>query len=384
MNTLPLTRDELERLVAAGDGPSISLFLPTNRFGPERQQDRRRLVHLLSQARQAAVNEGLAMAELAGPFEAAVAFAESLPIGEAAAGIALFLGRNLLRAFHLELPVHEAFFVGHRFQVRPLLAVLEAREPFYVLAVSLHSVRVLEVDGPEVHRLDLAGVPANIDQALGYVEYQSDLQMHSAQPSLGRKSGTMHGHGDGDEERMKRDISRYLQLIAEALEPQLPNREAPLVLMAVEEYFPIYRAVSRRLEQQQVQVAGNADFLTDREIAEKARPAIARLRKEQQSRELSRLRELAGNGRVAADLAAVLSAAITGRVNHLLAADRGELWGRFEIERSWLTARTEREPADEELVNRAVLETLSHGGEVSVVRADELPSGQLMVAALRY
>ncbi len=383
MNTLPLTRDELERLVAAGDGPSISLFLPTHRFGPERLQDRVRLVQLLARARRAAEGEGLVTRPLAESFDAAIRLADSLPVGGPAAGIALFLAPNLLRSFHLELPVHEAFFVGHRFQVRPLLAILEEREPFHVLAVSLHAVRVLEVDGPEVRRLELAGVPASFDQALGYSEYHSDLQVHSAHPALGRKSGTVHGHGDGDEERMKRDVSRYLQLVAEAVEPQLPKSETPLVLMAVEEHFPLYRAASRWREGQ-VLVAGNADFLTDREVADKARPAVARLREKERSQELSRLRELAGNGKVAVDLAGVLSAAATGRVNHLLAADHGEVWGRFEIEPSWLTARAEREPEDEELVNRAVLETLNHGGEVSVVRADDLPSGQLMVAALRY
>ena len=53
-----LSQEELKSVIAAGQGPAVSIFVPTHRAGPEVQQDPIRLKNLLKQAESQLITEG--------------------------------------------------------------------------------------------------------------------------------------------------------------------------------------------------------------------------------------------------------------------------------------------------------------------------------------
>ena len=61
----------------------------------------------------------------------------------------------------------------------------------------------------------------------------------------------------------------------------------------------------------------------------------------------------------------------------------GEQWGLFQPPET-VHIHNKKEPVDDELLNLAAMLTLRHGGEVYVVRADELREGAEVATVFRF
>jgi hypothetical protein len=269
--------------------------------------------------------------------------------------------------------------------VRPLLPLLLGAGRFYVLALSINQVRLLEATRDGVRRVDLAGVPASMEETLGPAVYYSDLQLHSAgSAALGHRAGIVHGHGDGDEEHFKDDLVNYFRRLAQALAPRLADPRAPLVLACVEAHGPLFRQACDDPRLVSQVVAGSPDALSDEELQARAWPlAEPRLLAEVDD-ELRRYRRLEGSGRTLGDLETILRAAAEGRVLALFLARQAERWGSVDPATGVVRLHEERGAADEDLLELAAVRTAERGGAVYALDAGRLPEGRVAAATLRY
>lgn len=382
-----LGREDLTDLVAYEAEPCVSIFLPMHRFGVEKRQNPLVLKRLLRSAEVQLRDSGFAREEaeeILAPVEELVDSSELWV--EPCAGLALFAAPGVYRAFHLDMPPKEAAIVSNRFAIRPLLPLLEADGRFYILALSIRHVRLLEADRHGVRSLDLPKLPANIRDALGSMEFYSELQVHSASPSaaLGRRKGVVHGHGDSDEEHFKRDLLNYFRKVADALRHGLADREAPLVLAAVEEYLPLYRTASGDPRLLETSVHGNPDFSTDEELRQKAWPIVEPKLLEERERALERFVNLRGGARTSTDLAEIVLAARDGRVETLFVDRDAERWGSCDPVRREARVHAGRAQGDEELLERAAVDTLSRGGMVHTVLPNAMPAPTPIAATFRF
>ncbi len=382
-----LCREDLADLVAYEAEPCVSIFLPMHRFGAEKRQNPVALKRLLRSAETQLRDRGLAReeaAEILAPVEKLIGTSELWQ--DPGVGLALFAAPGVYRAFYLDLPPKEAAIVSDRFAIRPLLPLLEADGRFYILALSIRHVRLLEADRHGVRPLDLPKLPANIQDALGSMEFYSELQVHSASPSpaLGRRKGVVHGHGDSDEEHFKRDLLNYFRKVADALRHGLADREAPLVLAAVEEYLPLYRKASGDPRLLETSVRGNPDFSTDEELRQKAWPIVEPKLLEERERALERFVNLRGGARTSTDLAEIVLAARDGRVETLFVDCDAERWGTCDPVRREARLHVGRSPGDEELLERAAVDTLTRGGVVHAMLTDVMPAPTPVAATLRF
>ncbi len=382
-----LSRDDLVELMAFEAKPCISLFLPVHRSGAEVRQNSVVLKHLLRSAEEQLAERGTSpdqAAAILAPIESWIGNRDLwLHPGQ---GVALFAAPGFSRFFQLEQPPKEAAVVASRFAIRPLLPLLDASGRFYILALSIRHVRLLEADRHGVRPLDLPKLPANLRDALGSMEYYSELQVHSASPSasLGRRNGVVHGHGDSDEEHFKRDLLNYFRKIADALRLGLADREAPLVLAAVEEYLPLYRTASGDPRLLPTSVHGNPDVSSDEELRQKAWPLVEPKLLEERERALERFAKLRGGARTYTDLAEIVFAARDGRVETLFVDRNAERWGSFDPERREARVHAGRAPGDEDLLERVTADTLARGGEVHALLPGVMPAPTPIAATLRF
>lgn len=382
-----IDRGQLADLVVYEAEPCVSIYLPLHRFGVEKRQNSLVLRRLLRSAEEQLRDRGLTRdeaAEILAPVERLIGGSELWL--DPCAGLALFAAPVVYRAFQLDTPPKEAVIVSNRFAIRPLLPLLEADGRFYILALSVQHVRLLEGDRHGVRPVDLPRLPVNLRDALGVTEYYSELQVHGASPSaeLGRRKGIVHGHGDSDEEHFKRDLVNYFRKVADALRHGLPDHEAPLVLAAVEEYLPLYRTASgdpRLLDQP---VRGNPDFSTDEELRQKAWPIVEPKLLEKRDHDLERFGKLRGGARTSTDLAEIVFAAREGRVETLFVDPQAERWGTCDPVRREARIHDGRAPGDEELLERAAADTLTRGGIVHAVSPGAMPVPGLIAATLRF
>jgi hypothetical protein len=382
-----LGRDDLADLVAYEAEPCVSIFLPLHRFGVEMRQNSLVLKGLLRSAEVQLRDRGFAKEEveaILAPIEELVESSELWV--EPCAGLALFAAPGVYHAFGLDVPPKEAAIVSDRFTIRPLLPLLEADGRFYILALSIRHVRLLEADRHGVRSLDLPKLPANMRDALGSMEYYSELQVHSASPAaaLGRRKGVVHGHGDSDEEHFKRDLLNYFRKISDALRHGLADRDAPLVLAAVDEYLPLYRTASGDPRLLETPVHGNPDFSTDEELRQKAWPIVEPKLLEEREHALERFAKLRGGTRTSTDLAEIVFAAREGRVETLFVDAQAERWGSCDPVRREARIHVGRAPGDEELLERAAVDTLTRGGVVHAVPPSAMPVPSLIAATLRF
>jgi hypothetical protein len=241
----------------------------------------------------------------------------------------------------------EEAHVGTDFRLRPLLPLSKSAERFYILALSLRDVRLLEGSGFAYRRLKLPEMPTSFAAATGYV-YDQQRQIRTASPAaLGERGPFAHGQGGTADDRRQRDVEHYFRRLWENLAPLLPERSSPIVLAAVEEYLPLVAAALRDGRLVDRCVAGSPDHLCDEELwaaGPAGRPGVAQKRARAANSRLSVGRP---GRRWSAAWPRFCRPREAGRVGHLLLGERLERWGRYDEQHGLMEARALPAPGDE-------------------------------------
>jgi hypothetical protein len=222
---------------------------------------------------------------------------------------------------------------------------------------------------------------------MGYDEFYSGLQVHGAGSGGGgaaRRPAIVHGHGDRDEEKLEEDLRHWFRRIAASVAAHARDRDAPRVLATTREHAALFFAACRDPQLLPDVVFGNPDHLSDGELAERAWPLVHAALERHLQEDLDRWRELLGSARATGDVGTVLRLAGLGRVQTLFLPVGAQLWGTFDAPSGRLDLHVERKPGDEELLERAAIETLDHGGEVHELAHLAALDGAPLAGLLRW
>jgi len=380
----PLTCAALSTLVETSAGPTISCYLSTHRADPSPERDMAQLQRLLEAVPPLLREAGIEAAEeekLLEPFWVFLADPELWRPRDAA--LALFSAARVWRVLTSEVSLPPRVEVGFRPVVAPLIAALPPEERFYVLALSINDVRVIEVSPGSVERRVIPGIPSDMHEALGYEQFERSLQAHSATSrGLGRREPVFHGHGDADEERLKVDIESYFRQVAQSVEANLAPG-APLVLATLESHLPLYLRASGDGNLVEEAIVGNPEARTDTELAQRAREIVNRRAESVRREEYRTLKERSPEGR-ATGVDEVVTAACQGRVHALYVNPDATSWGTYEPDLCRVEVHGERLPGDENLIDLAVTRTLAQGGKAIALPASQAAGEPEVAAVLRF
>jgi hypothetical protein len=372
---------DLRALLTQPRPPCVSLFLPTRRGGDERGP--RLLKNLLGEAEERLTVRGLRRPTARG----LLAPARRLLTDEAfwkrqADGLSLFLADGFVRAYRLPTAFEPLAAVAQQAHVRPLLPLLSGDGRFFVLALSQKRVRLLQGTRNGVEEIDARGLPRNLEEALRFHDRDEPLLFHTHPVlGLGRWGAIFHGHGVGIDD-VKDDLLLYFRRIDRGLHDWLRDERAPLVLASVDYLWPLYRKANTYPHLSDGGVAGNPDRLSPRELHDRAWPLVEPLFQEGRRKATVSYERLAGTGRTTDRLEEVIAAADQGRVETLFVAPGQGPWGAFDADSGATAVHEPPLPGDEDLVNRAAVGVLRHGGAVYVVAPDEAPAGARLPTAL--
>ncbi|MFN7147857.1 MAG: hypothetical protein ACK4V6_00070 [Microthrixaceae bacterium] len=293
-------------------------------------------------------------------------------------GLAVFSGRDRFERFRVPLELAEEVTVAGSFRIRPLLASVSSDDRCFVLALSQNSVRLFEATSNTMRRVGAESIPESMDDALAFEDPERQLQSHS----VGGGDVAFHGHGMGGE--VDRDeIERFLRAVDRGVIDALGGAREPLVLACIESYLPIYRSVTKYPNVADAAIAGNPEH---RRLVELhgagwgiVQPQFAAIT----AATITRFQSAAGTGNTADTVSDVLSAARDGRVAQLFITDSAPVWGRVD-EHGSISVTDAPSIGDEDLLDRAVFETLTHNGEVVVTDPDVIGVSSAAAALLRY
>ncbi len=348
------------RELAAVQGPCVSLFLPTSRFGPETLSGPSRLRHLANQAAESLAAAGTGEHEVKAILAPVRALLDNEPFWQHQSdGLALYAAPGSFTHFRVPIALPEEAHVGASFRVRPLLPLISADGLFFLLALAQNSVRLFHATRQTIGELALGAIPGSMEEAIP----QEEMERHGQSHSTGRTSVQFHGQGN-EADYDKAALERYFRAIDHPLNTRLGHRGEPLVLACVGYYVPIFKEVSRYPQVWVRAVEGNPEERPLAELHDAAWQLVEAHFAEREERYLDRYRQAAGTGRTASGAQEVLGAARDGRVDTLVL---GPATGG----------------ADEEDVEGAIAETLRHHGRVVSVSTPPGP-GDEPAALLRY
>ncbi|HEY7311474.1 MAG TPA: hypothetical protein VH643_19080 [Gemmataceae bacterium] len=375
--------EDLQALLQKHPAPCLSLYAPTHRGGAE--QDAIRWRKHLTEAEKKLVGVGLRAPEARAFVEPARRLLDDPSFWkEQSDGLAFFLAEGFHRSYRLPLAAPDLVVAGKDFHIKPLLPVLSEDAPFFVLALSHNSVRLLQCTRHRGSVVDLPNVPASLAEAMRTHDSDAFLQFHgrSGGEGAGGAQPVFYSRG-GDIDRDKEEMLRFFQRIDRGLQPLLKAQSAPLVLAAVDYLYAIYRKANTYEFLYAQGIEGNPDRWSERDLRERAWTLVQPSFQESLRRALARYRQLAGTGETTHELADIVATAVEGHVEVLLIARDRECWGRYDPQTRFLESHEPPRPGDEDLLNRAAIHTLRHGGTVHTVAAPDMPEDVAAAAILR-
>lgn len=356
----PLTSADLRDLAERSSGPKVSIHLPTHRKGRDVRQDPVQLRNLLDQAAAELSDAGGDPATTLGPARGLLDDADFWQ--HQCDGLSLFASAEVCRWFRVPLSHSPSVTVGDTFHVGPLVPLLAGEGEFLVLALSQNSVRLFSADRHSITELDTGPVPTSMAEALAHEDPERQLQGRS----VGSGDLRFHGHGVGEHD--KGEVERFLRAVDHGLTELLGADPRPIVLACVGYYVPIFRSVTRHADVVEPAVEGNPEHLKASELHDAAWARLEARHAQHLEATWSRYDAALGNEHAAATLSDANEAAAQGRVDTLFVTDRLAAVNGTSLE----------------LVNRAILATLTTSGRVLAVNADRLPTDEPAVALLRY
>jgi Bacterial archaeo-eukaryotic release factor family 7 len=392
LETLPVTGwkipdEQAIRALCKGEGACISLYLSAHSAGSGTTPTRDRLRALRPEFEQVLRRRGVLApdcADLLAPIDD-LTTSPHLQSGHNE-GIALFRSPNQFLAFRLPWAVRELWAVEGRFLIRPLLEMIRASRPFYMLLLGRKHVRLFHCLGKESHLVSLpAEVPVDFDTFEATDAPDHDLLNHSSSgPSTGQMGGVLFGTG-GEQDKAYRKMHDFHKAISRGLRSVLASGEEPLVLAGTDADVASYMKVNlypRTVERSVGCMADNS--LGPAELASLA----AKIVHEWMSPEELRARQVyerSSHQLTSAEMLAILSAAAGGRVMNLYVA-AGSTPQKGDVDQiiGHLGLAGEFPASADDLTNAAIVETLRTGGSAWTLPADQMPEPVELAAVFRY
>jgi hypothetical protein len=293
--------------------------------------------------------------------------------------LVLFRSPELLRCFSMREPFKDSVTIGTHFHIRPLFSALAREQQFFMLALSQKHVRLYRCTQHSIQEIPWGQhAPPDFQVWMNIRMPDHDLENRSsAGVSAGSSKGVVFGTNT-DREHFDEYLLHYFKVVDKAVCDVLRGETAPLMVAAVEPDVALYRRVSAHPKLMERAVHGSPNGLSPRELHKRALEIVRQVPSGALSKVLKSFAEHGGNQRVSLSLMDILKASFEGRLACLLIREDAEFRGK------WDGVGEQIFGGDEDLLNLAALQTLSHRGQVFALPQSEIPQHGDAAAALRF
>ncbi len=302
-------------------------------------------------------------------------------------GLAIFSGKGFSSILLLSKSPPVFMEIDTHFKLDYILPLSVDRERYYLLGLSLHSVRLWDCDGVSMHEIPLTGTETNIQKTPHFQESHGQVSFHTnSNPGSGGHGSAYFGYGSGqgDGKLMKQEIQHFFQAIDHGVHTILPKKNLPLVLAGVGYLLPIYREVSKYPQLIAEEIIGNPDSQDKIEdLHGRANSLFQHLEKEECNRASHIFKENLATGRGASGVTDVVPSAFYGRLTHLFLEAGKVQWGIFDKASGKINLQNSYVPGAVDLANLACVHALLHGGKVYALTREEMPNNGDFAALCR-
>jgi hypothetical protein len=228
----------------------------------------------------------------------------------ASRGLAVFLSADTSMKLALPVAVGPAVEIGDGPDLLRLLPAVVGDVDFFSLTIGKKGPQLFRGRRFAFEPVDVPDMPRSIDDALWYIRREPVRNRDGA--------GVLHGSGGGEDLR-KDDVHQYLHLIDKAITPILGGGESPLVIIGVEYEAAMFINSTHYRHTFGIPVLGSPEGMPIDELHERSWELV-KSHDTSAAEAVSRLHQLAGTGKTAADPNDLIAAGESGSVRDLLVA----------------------------------------------------------------
>ena len=276
-------------------------------------------------------------------------------------GIAAFCTPESFAWYSLDYPFDELVVVTDRFHLKPLLRSTSENGRFYLLALSETQIRLFEASEMGINEVYVKGIPRNLACFLHPEENENASDM-------------------GDKRSRLADL---LQRADKAVAQFLKTEDVPLVLAGDKHLLSAYRAVNSYPHILKTVIGADVDQLTPKQMMERALPVVKPVFRRKRQKALKAFEDKLGTNRASNNLSKIIGAAKTGQIETLFVPVGKQKWGTLDGQSGGIDVHERPQPGDKDLLCVASMRTLRGGGNVFVMRPEEMPNESLIAAVLR-
>jgi hypothetical protein len=381
------TENDLRDLVTMRSKYCISLFMPTYKVGADIQQNAPRFKNLISEAQELLISAGVRPTEAAGLLEPARRFLRNGNFWQNQAdGLAAFLSPGLVKIYRLPAIMPEKAVIGSKFYLKPMLPLLTGNTKYYLLDLDINGVRLFEGTRYMLSQVESEKIPKSLAETLGFDTQEKEVQFASKPAIVGDNSVTVFGYGR-QTDKQKVNIVNYFHKVNDAIADILQGSNAPLVLAGVEYLHPLYKDTNSYPYLVENGITINIQNLSLQGLHDKVWSIVNSIFQKTQERDTDNYKILSGERKSTAanDLKTIVTGAQHGRVETLFITDGATVvWGKYDESRQEIEIHPSALPGDEDLLDRAAINTLLRGGVVYIVEPENMPDVTPAAALLRY
>ena len=388
MNRL-LDRETMSQLLAKREAPCLSLYQPTHRSFPERQQDPIRFKHLLRELEDSLKQQGRGdqAKALLKPFQDLMNDPDFWNSNRD--GLAVFGAVDYFEVFRLQRSVPELAVANDRMHLKPLLRIAQSADRYQILAITLNSVRLFEGNRDGIDEVRLGdGVPKTLEEALGRdltEKGQTGFPQGYSRASERGDPMQVESGGAGRQDEIDRDRERFFREVDRAiLEHHSRKSRLPLILAALPEHQFHFRKLSHNEFMLSEGIESDASLLSHDELRQKSWMVV-------QPRYIKRLEGFInqygvshGQGLATDQLEQIGQATLEGRVATLLVEAERQIPGVVDKQQGKAVAVEDDTATTPDLLDELTIWTLEQGGEVIAVPTERMPTQSGAAAIYRY
>jgi len=299
--------------------------------------------------------------------------------------IVILRSPEVFHVFRASAAIPARVEVSERFHIRTVLALMESRRLFYVLALSQKRTRLLrctEHDSTEVPFPDNVAVSLPDAMQTRKPDHVLDNRA-SAGPSMGAGGGVMFGTSTDREDKDEYMLHFFMEL-DKAVNSMLKGVSDPVIPVGVEHEIALYRRVNTWPHLIEPGVHGAPDGLEGGEMHRRALELLEQRLAEFGSQIPADFDKRVGTGHASTHLQEIITGAWEGRVSHLFFQSTAQYVGTYDPVRQKVKRTDDHLDSPVDLIEGAAWQTLRHGGEVRLLPGSALPNGVPACALFRY
>jgi hypothetical protein len=389
-----ISKDSLLQLIESREGKTISIYMPAFLAEPGARQNPIRLKNLLNDAKGLLRGSGMetnAIQHFTKPL--ADLLDDEGFWRDKDEGLALFLDENKLQVYNLPKQFEEFVDFGDMFYIAPLIPIYEGDGQFFLLSLDKQRPKIYKGSKYRLEQVDEVELPDSLQTLFDeFYEFHEHVQFHSKTRSpspdvsqaTGDRQGVFFGHG-GDDFDENAEIRNYYHQFDGALQNYLGDKDAPMVLAGVGFLHPIYKEANSYPNLVEDGITKDVGQMPIEELQQESWKIVQNQYQSNVKQALNVYYTMQDSGeKTTQNIEMIVSSAYFKRVNTLFIAENVHVWGKFDPDDNKVNLEKTQSPENQELLNLAAVHTLLNGGNVLMLKKEEIPGNADAAAILRY